>query len=47
LLDLRGIRQEDDIDLALRIIPLLDGIWLEDHYREAEVKKKRDTTRRR
>ena len=46
LLELRGINREDDIELALRIIPTLDGIWLENHYHEAEAKKKQSEARR-
>lgn len=46
LLDLRGIRRDDDVDLALRIIPVLDAIWLEADYKDREAKKDRDARRR-
>jgi len=40
VLDMRGVRDEDDLALALRILPILDGIWIDDHYQNAERKKK-------
>lgn len=46
LLDMKGVNDQDDIDLFLTVIPLLDSIWTEDHYREQEVKRKRDKNKR-
>ena len=46
-LDMRGIRREDDIDFALRMIPRMDIMWLDDHYKEAEQRRSKASSKKR
>jgi hypothetical protein len=38
-MDMRGITRDDDVDFALRMIPLLDSIWCAEHYQEQDKKR--------
>lgn len=41
-LAMRGIEDEDDLQLFLKVIPILDNMWLDDHYQEAKQKREKE-----
>ncbi len=45
-LDLRGICDPDEIELFLRVVPAMDGEWLDHHYNEADTKRRATTDKR-